>query len=362
MAKRKLKKSIKALIIVLMSMGLFFIFSCVIYITLSSPVDKNSKADIELTIESGTHTRDIGKLLKKRGLIKSEVLFNIIARFSKNKSLKASTYQLRKSMSLDEIIDTITNGNKYNPNIIKITFVEGETIKKYAMSIAINTDNTYEDVINTISDKNYLNELINKYWFLSDEILNEDIYFGLEGYLAPNTYEFNDRSVTTQKIIETMLNQTKNELKEYKDKIESGDKTVHEYITIASMLELEGTNTDNRKMIAGIFNNRLKQNMNLGSDVTTYYALQVEMKTDLTSAQFATINPYNTRATNMRGKLPIGPICNPSLSSIKASTNPTNNNYLYFVADKRGKIYYTKSVSEHEQKVSELKESGEWIW
>lgn len=362
MKKRKLKRPIKILLIVLISLGTLLIFSCLFYMLLASPVDKNSTADIEVTIESGTHTSDIAKKLKDRGLIKSEILFNIIAKLSKSKSLKASTYQLQKNMSLDEIIDTITNGNKYNPDIIRITFLEGEAIKKYAMTIATNTDNSYDDVINTISDKTYLSELINKYWFLTDEILNEDLYFGLEGYLAPNTYEFSNRKVTTKKIIETMLNQTENELKEYKSKIQNGTKTIHEYMTIASILELEGTNTNNRKMIAGVFNNRLESNMNLGSDVTTYYALQIEMKTDLTTAQFATTNPYNTRATNMGGKLPIGPICNPSISSINASINPTNNNYLYFVADKKGKIYYTKSVKEHEQKVIELKESGDWIW
>ena len=102
--------------------------------------------------------------------------------------------------------------------------------------------------------------------------------------------------------------------------------------------------------------------MNMGSDVTTYYALQKDMTTDLTVTEFQTINLYNTRASNMGGKLPIGPICNPSSSAIEASFNPTNNDYLYFVADKKGKVYYTKSMDEHAKKVQELKDSGNWIW
>ncbi len=362
MAKRKLKKSVKALLITLVSLGLLLFFMCFIYVFLSRPVDRSSTADIEVTIESGMHTSDIAKTLKERGVIRSEILFNIVAKFSSTKTLKASTYQLQKSMSLAEIIDTISNGNKYNPDIIRITFLEGETVKKYALNIATNTDNSYDDVINTINDKTYFQELINKYWFLTDDILNDDLYFGLEGYLSPNTYEFNNRKVTVKKIIETMLNQTEKELNKYKEQIESGTKSIHEYMTIASMLELEGTNTENRKMIAKVFDNRRELGMNLGSDVTTYYALQIEMTTDLTSKQFATINPYNTRATNMGGKLPVGPICNPSTSSIKASINPTNNNYLYFVADKNGKIYYTKTIAEHEAKVAELKKAGKWIW
>ena len=131
---------------------------------------------------------------------------------------------------------------------------------------------------------------------------------------------------------------------------------------MASIVELEGTNTENRKQIVGVFENRLASNMNLGSDVTTYYALQHPMTSDLTAAQFATVNPYNTRSTTMMGKMPIGPICNPSDSSIEASVNSTKNNYYYFVADKYGKIYFTSTNAEHVAKVREIKEKGDWIW
>ena len=132
-------------------------------------------------------------------------------------------------------------------------------------------------------------------------------------------------------------------------------------MTMASIVELEGTNSENRKMIVGIFENRLNSGMNLGSDVTTYYGLQAAMTSDLTSEQFNTSNPYNTRV-GMIGKMPVGPICNPSLSSIEASINPTKSDYLFFVADKNGNIYYTKTNKEHEKKVQEIKDKGDWIW
>ena len=102
--------------------------------------------------------------------------------------------------------------------------------------------------------------------------------------------------------------------------------------------------------------------MNLGSDVTTYYAFDEEMSSDLTSEMFNTYNPYNTRSSKMAGRLPVGPICNPSLSSIDAAINPNSSNYLYFVADKNRNVYFTKSATEHEEKVQELKENGDWIW
>ena len=102
--------------------------------------------------------------------------------------------------------------------------------------------------------------------------------------------------------------------------------------------------------------------MNLGSDVTTYYAFNQAMDKDLTSEMFNTYNPYNTRSSAMAGKLPVGPICNPSIESIMASINPTKSDYYYFVADKNGNVYYTKTSSEHSAKVKELKEKGDWIW
>ena len=306
-------------------------------------------------------TNQIAAMLKKRGLIRSKFLFKVETKL-RNKPLKASTYILKKNMSLRKIVKTIGDGNHYNPDVVKITFKEGETIKKYALEIATNTDNTYDDVIEVINNKEYLKKLINKYYFLTDDILNDELYFGLEGYLAPDTYEFKNKKVKVEKIIEDMLNETKKRLDNYKDKIESSNKSYHEILTLASITELEGTNKENMKMIVGIFNNRLLHNMNLGSDVTTYYGLQVEMKRDLTPSEFATVNPYNTRSSSMRGKLPVGPISCPGKEAIEAAVNPTDSDYLFFVADKKGKVYYTKTVNEHDNKVKELKEAGLWIW
>ena len=326
---------------------------------LSSPVDRNNDTEIKVEITSGTSTKEIASILKEKELIRSELLFQIHVKFYNAPSLKADTYIFKQNMNLDEIVKILGAGSKYNPDMVKLTFKEGERITNYAKVISENTNNSYDDVIATINDKEYLNTLIIKYWFLTDSILTEGIYYPLEGYLAPNTYHFDDKEVTTKEIIEKMLNQTNENLEKYKTTIENN---VHNYITMASIVELEGTNTENRKMIVGVFNNRLTSGMNLGSDVTTYYALQHPMNQDLTTAQFATVNPYNTRSTTMMGKMPIGPICNPSESSIEAALAPTQSTYLYFVADKYGKIYFTSTLAEHNAKVKEIKDKGDWIW
>ena len=330
-----------------------------VWLFLASPVNSNDTKDIEIEVKSGESVTKIGKTLKNNDLIRSELLFKVYVKVYKVNSLKASTYKLNRSMNLGEIVSTLEKGSNYNPNMIKLTFKEGERITKYAKVISDNTNNSYDDVINTIKDKEYLNELIDKYWFLTDEILNENIYYPLEGYLMPETYHFDNKDVTVKEIINRMLDETEKNLEPYKSTMNGNS---HYYMTMASIVELEGTNTENRKVIVGIFKNRLSSGFNMGSDVTTYYGLQVPMTEDLTTEQFASVNAYNTRSTTMIGKMPVGPICNPSKSSIEASVNPTQTDYMFFVADKHGKIYYTKTNAEHEKKIKEIKDNGDWIW
>ena len=330
-----------------------------VWLFLASPVNSNDTKDIEIEVKSGESVTKIGKTLKNNDLIRSELLFKVYVKVYKVNSLKASTYKLNRSMNLGEIVSTLEKGSNYNPNMIKLTFKEGERITKYAKVISDNTNNSYDDVINTIKDKEYLNELIDKYWFLTDEILNENIYYPLEGYLMPETYHFDNKDVTVKEIINRMLDETEKNLEPYKSTMNGN---AHYYMTMASIVELEGTNTENRKVIVGIFKNRLSSGFNMGSDVTTYYGLQVPMTEDLTAEQFASVNAYNTRSTTMIGKMPVGPICNPSKSSIEASVNPTQTDYMFFVADKHGKIYYTKTNAEHEKKIKEIKDNGDWIW
>lgn len=323
------------------------------------PVNKFDKKDIEVEIKSGTSREGIAKVLKDKGLIRSVNVFKLYLKINKITNLKAGTYLLNKSMNLETIVENLEVGSNYNPNRIILTFREGERVTDYAKIIEKNTNNTYDDVISTIRSESYLKTLISEYWFLTDKILDSDIYYPLEGYLAPETYFFDNKEVSVKEIIETMLRQENKVLEKYKDKISSDP---HYYITMASIAELEGTNNSNMKTIVSVFENRLNKNMNLGSDVTTYYGLQVAMTSDLSSEQFSSINGYNTRSTTMVGKMPIGPISNPSIEAIEASVNPDSTDYYYFVADKHGKVYFTKTLSEHNQKVAEIKKNGDWIW
>ena len=323
-----------------------------------SPTDKKSTATYEVVVKQGMRTSEIADLLKKKNLIKNSYFFKVYMKLNRKQTIKAATYDLKKSMDLDTIVSLLEVG-KANDDI-SITFKEGKTIKDYAKVLSTNTNISEEDFLAKMKDKTYLTSLINSYWFLTDTILNDDIYYGLEGYLAPDTYNFKDKDVSIEEVVKTLLDQEETNLEPYKNKVNKAN--IHDILTLASMAELEGVKEKDRKMIVGVFQNRLSKNMNLGSDVTTYYAFSEDMTKDLTSEMFNTYNPYNTRSSQMAGKLPVGPICNPSKSSIEASINPTSSDYYYFVADKNGNVYYTKTSSEHSAKVKELKDKGDWIW
>ena len=352
-------KKMRVLALILGCIGLLLI-GCFIYYQYSvSPIDKSSKANIEVIIPEGMSTTNIAKTLYDKGLIRNEFFFKVYLKLNNVSSLKASTYLLTKSMSMKEIVEELEKGNT-NDNVIRLTFKEGESVKDYANMISKNTDITSEEFLSTIKDTTLLTNLINDYWFLTDSILDENIYYPLEGYLFPDTYEFSKDNLDSETIIRKLLDEEEEKLAPYKDTLENSN--IHSIMTLASIAELEGVKDEDRKMIISVFNNRLARGMNLGSDVTTYYAFDEEMNSDLTSEMFNTYNPYNTRSSEMAGRLPVGPICNPSLSSIEAAINPSTSDYLYFVADKNRNVYFTKSVTEHDKKVQELKENGDWIW
>lgn len=355
----RVKTKPKPILIIVIIISLILLFLGFGWLYLSGPVDKKDDSDIKVVIKSGTSTIQIADLLKSNKIIKSKTFFRIYIKLNHVSSLKAATYRFKKSMNLEEIVKLLEDGHTHNDDALKLTFKPGERITNYAKVIGDNTNTSYDDFILLMKDKEYIKELINNYWFLTDKILDDDIYYPLEGYLAPDTYFYENENVGAKDIVKRLLDKEEEHLEKYKNKISNDP---HYYLTMASVVQLEGTTTENRKKIVGTFKNRLNSGYNMGSDVTTYYALQLDMKEDLSSKQFSVVNPYNTRGANMIGKMPIGPICNPSLSSIEASVYPEDNDYLFFVADKHGNIYFTKTNAEHDKMVAEIKAKGDWIF
>ncbi len=357
--KRKLKKPVK----IVLGIIVFFISAILIGILLFNfllgPVSNESK-EVLFEVESGSSVYSVGEKLKEQGLIKNDIAYKIYVRLNGVNEYKAGIYKLDKSYSTKHIIELLT-GDYYERNGITITFKEGITIRDVAKEIASQTTISESEFYAVLEDDAYIDSLIEKYWFLTDDIKSEDIYYPLEGYLFPETYTFG-YNVTSEEIIEVMLDQTDKIFSKYRSLIDQNSYSIHELATLASMVESEGILDEDRKMIAGVFYNRLNAGMSLGSDVTTYYAFKVDIgERDLTKSEINTYNPYNTRGPGMAGKLPVGPISNFGESSFSAVLTPTNSDYYYFVADKSGKTHFTKTYEEHQVLINELKEAGNWI-
>ena len=356
------KKGYIALGIVFLIIIIAIISSIIWYKVEIKAVNKDESQNIEaiVEIESGTSTKDIVKLLKQNNVIKSELAAKIYIGLHEVNNLQAGKYLFSGNEELPEVLNILVSGQVMDETVT-ITFTEGKNMRYIASTIADNTNNTTNDVYKLLEDDDYILSLIDKYWFLTNDIQNTSIYYPLEGYLYPETYSFENADVEVKTIFEKMLDQTAKVLGKYREAIENSQYSVHQILTMASIVELEGNNYDNRTKIASVIYNRLNSNMSLGSDVTTYYAIRVDMgERDLYTKEINTYNAYNTRGPNMEGKLPIGPIANPSEESIKAVLNPDEDQYLYFVADKNGDIYFSNTYEEHQATIADLQKKGLW--
>jgi len=356
LGKKNISLGVIIIAILILAIGLIWYFSSI------SPVSKKNQEEIQVTIPLGSGSSQIADILKENNIIKNKLAFRIYVKINKVSDFQAGTYYLKQSMNLKEITEMLKTGIMHDPNQLNITYIEGKNIRWLAKEIANITNNTEEDVFNLLKKEEYIDSLIEEYWFITDEIKNEGIYYPLEGYLFPDTYALENKDTKVEEIFGKMLDRMEDILSQYKEEIENNKYTVKEILTIASIIETEGLNNEGRKDVASVIYNRLNLGMAIQSDVTTYYAVQVDMgERDLYQKELDTYNPYNTRGPNMGGKLPIGPISSVSKNSIEAALNPSNTNYIFFVADKNGKLYFSKTNEEHNQIINNLKNQGLWF-
>ena len=158
----------------------------------------------EIVIEPGS-IEQIATTLYENNLIKDTLSFKIYVRLTKNNNLKAATYNLSENMGVRKIVSILASNEGINTNEISITLKEGINMRTLAAVIEESTNNSANELYDILKDKEYLTNLINKYWFLENTILNDKIYYSLEGYLYPDTYYFASKDVKVQEIIEKVL-------------------------------------------------------------------------------------------------------------------------------------------------------------
>ena len=295
-------------------------------------VGENTQTII-LSIPPGATLKKISKDLQSLSLIRNASAFRLLANIrQKQTHIQVGEYELNQSMLPMDILKAITSGKTV---LHPVTIPEGYRISEIA-----------ELLTETIS--------INKEIFIK-ETRNEDLLNklnitskSLEGYLFPETYHFS-KHTSEKKIIQTMLNtfQQRMKTKKIQHQIQSSDMSLHEIITLASLIEKETGMNGERKHISSVFHNRLKRKMRLQTDPTVIYAIE-NFDGNIRKKDLNIDSPYNT----YRHKgLPPGPIASPGIKSIVAALNPIKTNHLYFVSKKDGSHQFSSSLKEHNRAV-----------
>ena len=354
-AKRIIHWTIGVLVVVI----LFFCFLGYRYVQRSlKPLDPTSNESIKVKVPIGSTDKQIGDILQKRGVIRSGFVFNYYVKSKQLAAFKAGYYDFKPSMTLAQIATELQKGGSSTPiGSGKVLVREGVTADQIGDVIQKNTKFKKQDFLNLLNDQQFLNELKKKYPdLLSSAVGAKDVKYQLEGYLYPATYSVS-KNETLKQLVEQMVAKENQEMQPYYQKIEDDHMSVQQALTLASLVEGEGTNQESLEMIAGVFENRLQKNMKLQTDVSVSYALGKHQQ-NISYNDLKANSPYNLYQNNGLGP---GPVNNPPINAVKAVLYPKDRDkgYLYFVANmKTGKIYYTKSYQQHQENVSKVQKAN----
>ncbi len=310
--------------------------------------DPGNTEEVSVEIPSGSGASYIVDLLDEEGLIKNRTFAKVNAKIGGYDSLQANTYILNKGMTFPEIMKVINTGEFAYVSKQSVKVSDGARLQQVADAISEELPFSSKEIMAKWNDKAYLQELIDRYWFLTDDILDKKVMYPLEGYLYADTYYLTSDNMTIEGFTEMCLDQMDSALSERRSAIEASGFSIHEFLTLTSIVTKEATAND-QAGVAGVFMNRLKQGMSLGSDVTVCYIFQ-EDRVDLKVSQLSSDSPYNTRKV---AGLPPGPICQVIGDAMDAVLNYETNDYLFFFAGPDGTVYYAKTEAEHEKNVSE---------
>ena len=310
------------------------------------PLDKNDKKLVQVEVPSGSSNRQIGDILEEGEVIRDGMVFNFYTKFKNLTNFQAGYYQFSPNMTLDQISKELQQGGSAEPldDASKLTVPEGYDVDKIASLVAKKTDFKKEDFIKVMKDDKFFEQLKTQYPDLLTDAGNaKDVRYRLEGYLFPATYNVH-KNRSLEDLVTQMVDTTNQILTPYYSQIKEKGLNVQEVMTLASLVEKEGVTQSDRKKIAQVFFNRIEAQMPLQSDISILYALG-EHKEVVTIKDTEVDSPYNLYTNTGYGP---GPFDNPSQEAILAVLDPTENDYIYFVADiSTGKVYYAKTYEEH---------------
>ena len=304
-------------------------------------VKSTDVSKMTLTITQDTTIDDIAKSLYEEGCITNETYFIAEAKLNHQTSgFIPGDYSISSNMSSGKILNLITTNITDESETIKFTIPEGYTIDQIANLLDDKNIVSKDNFLNAVQNRNYESE----YSFLKNVPHNDQYKYKLEGYLFPDTYIVH-KDITSEEIIIMMLNRFEEILSRYTTYISSSPYSVHELLTVASIVEQEAKLDEERPMIAGVIYNRLNADMKLQMCSTVQYSLN-KRKNKLALNDLSKDSPYNTY---LYYGLPIGPICNPGEACLKAALMPSTHDDYYFVLEDEntGSHYFSQTLEEH---------------
>lgn len=291
---------------------------------------------VKITITENPTSETVAHILKENGVIKNEFLFMLLSKMKgADARYYADDFEIKKGVGYNDIINGLTYVGRYKTTNVIIP--EGYTSREIA---------------NAVSESGYIGadafEKATKGEFDYDFLPDEKREYPLEGYLFPDTYNISN-TMSGEEIVNVMLERFGEIFTdEYKARAKELGYSIDEIVTLASIIEAEAASDADRKKVSGVFHNRLKSSRYpyLESCATVQYILG-ERKAILSASDTKIKSPYNTYINK---GLPKGPICSPGKASIEAALWPEKSDYYFFQSDAEGKIYYSKTLDEHEAK------------
>jgi UPF0755 protein len=304
--------------------------------SLNTPYGNFPPPGVFVDIPKGASERSISRLLAQQGVIESEHAFDALCRYRSRRTLQAGEYYFDHPQNAFAVFDTIAAGRIYE---ISVTVPEGFNTFQIAELMAGKGFTTRDAFLAAAANPSPIKDLA------PDAPT-------VEGFLFPATYQFS-RHITAQQIIAKMTDHFRTQWNTLTatELVDAQTNRVRIVVTLASLVESETPKFEERPVIAGVFENRLRIRMALGCDPTVVYALEKKglYKGTLTFADLRVDSPYNTYRYP---GLPPGPITNPGETSLRAALHPAVTDALYFVADTEGGHLFAKTLTEHNRNVA----------
>ncbi len=283
---------------------------------------------VVIAVASGQSFDEVTHELVRRHIVSSEQRFRFLARLrGEDKRLKAGEYALTSTMTPLQVLDTLVRNKVL---LHRLTIPEGFSNAQIAAEITRLGLADAAEFVQLVNDPNLAAGLGHR-------------VDSLEGYLYPDTYYF-PKGVTARKIIETMVRRFDTQFPEaWRQRAAELKMSVHQVVTLASIIEKETGAPQERPLISSVFHNRMKKKMRLESDPTVIYGIK-DFDGNLTRKHLITPAPHNTY---LIAGLPPGPIANPGHAAIEAALFPAQSDFLYFVSKQDGTHAFSKSYRAH---------------